>query len=201
MTGKFGIIVLAAGSSSRLGAPKQLLSYNDKNLLDYVIQEAKKAADGIVVVILGGNYQQIAGNINTPGITVIYNPDWEEGISSSIRTGLAGLKKENKDPDGVILAVCDQPFITAGLFKALITKARSTGKSIVASAYSGTLGTPVLFTPVHFSDLENLKGKEGAKILLEKYRENVASVPFKNGEIDIDTPEDYHKLINSREFL
>ena len=197
MTGKFGIIVLAAGSSSRLGAPKQLLSYNDKNLLDHVIEEAKKTADGKVVVILGGNHQQIAGNINSPGIKVIYNPDWEEGMSSSIRTGLAGLKRENKDLDGVILAVCDQPFITAELFSALIAEARSTGKSIVASAYGGILGTPVLFTPVHFKDLEKLKGKEGAKILLDQYRENVTSVPFENGEIDIDTPEDYHKLINS----
>lgn len=195
--GKFGIIVLAAGSSSRLGAPKQLLSYNDKNLLDHVIEEAKKTADGIVVVILGGNRLQIEENTKTSGITIIYNPDWEEGISSSIRTGLAVLTKENKDLDGVILTVCDQPFITEGLFKTLITNARSTGKSIVASAYSGTLGTPVLFTPVHFSDLENLKGKEGAKILLEKFRENVASVPFENGEIDIDTPEDYKKLIDS----
>lgn len=190
-----GIIVLAAGSSSRLGAPKQLLSYNDKNLLGHVIDEAKKTADARVVVILGGNYQLIAGNINTPGIEVIYNPDWEEGISSSIRAGLAGLTKENKDLDRVILTVCDQPFITADLFKTLITKAGSSGKSIVASAYSGTLGTPVLFAAAHFSDLGNLKGKEGAKILLDKYKENVTSVPFENGEIDIDTPEDYKKLI------
>jgi molybdenum cofactor cytidylyltransferase len=193
---KFGTIVLAAGSSSRMGSPKQLLSYQDKSLLANTIDAAKKTGDGIVVVILGGNYPVIAENIEHTGVKLIYNPDWEEGMSSSIRAGLSALMEEYHDLEGVILTVCDQPFISASLLNVLLGKADTTGKSIVASAYGGTLGTPVLFTQKHFGDLTGLRGKEGAKMLIKKYEAQVASVPFENGEIDIDTMDDYNKLIN-----
>jgi molybdenum cofactor cytidylyltransferase len=197
MTGQgcFGILVLAAGSSSRLGKPKQLLSYKDKNLLSNTIDEAKKSADGKVVVILGGNYQLIEAHINDPEINVVYNTGWEEGISSSVRAGLSELNRANPDAAGLILTVCDQPFITEQVFNNLIGTFRTSGKSIIASTYAGTLGTPVLFSKIYFGDLMALKGKEGAKKLLEKYKENVAAVPFEKGEIDIDTPEDYSRLL------
>ncbi|SEB00570.1 nucleotidyltransferase family protein [Pedobacter hartonius] len=191
---KYGIIILAAGPSSRLGQPKQLLSYQDKSLLMHTIDASKNAVDGSVLVILGGNYQLIAESIEHTGIRIVYNPDWEEGMSSSIRKGLQGLMDEHTDLEGVILTVCDQPFLTARVLTALQHKANITGKNIVASAYGGTLGTPVLFTRRHFDDLMALKGPEGAKKLLKKYDEELASVPFENGEIDIDTMDDYNRL-------
>jgi len=195
--GKTGIIILAAGSSSRLGQPKQLLSYQHKSLLDNTIEEAKKATDGLVLVILGGNRGQIEENIDHTGIRIIGNPDWEEGISSSIRLGLAIAGEENKDLDRVILTVCDQPFITAEIFRGLISKEASSGKGIVASSYGGTLGTPVLFDKRYFSELTLLKGAEGAKKVITKFKDTVAAVAFEKGEIDIDTPEDYNRLLNN----
>ena len=196
-TGNTGVIILAAGSSSRLGQPKQLLSYQHKSLLDNTIDEAKKATDGAVLVILGGNHEQIKNNITRTDISIVYNPDWEEGMSSSIRLGLAVLKKENEGLQNVILAVCDQPFVTAQIFRELINEAESSGKGIVASSYGGTLGTPVLFDQRYFSELALLKGTEGAKKVVTKFKENVASVTFEKGEIDIDTPEDYNRLLNT----
>lgn len=193
---KIGIIVLAAGSSTRLGEPKQLLSYQHKSLLDLTTDAAKKVAYGRVVVILGGNYEKIERHINHSGVKVVYNPDWEEGMSTSIRTGLQHVMQESKGLDGVIITVCDQPLITGEIFASLIEKSLSTSKTIVASAYAGTLGVPVLFSKDHFLDLALLNGQQGAKVLLERYKEEVASVPFENGAVDIDTPEDYIKLIN-----
>jgi len=195
--GKTGIIILAAGSSSRLGQPKQLLSYQHKSLLDNTIEEAKKATDGLVLVILGGNRVQIEENIDHSGIRIVGNPDWEEGISSSIRLGLAIAGEENEDLDRVILTVCDQPFITAEIFRGLISKEASSGKGIVASSYGGTLGTPVLFDKRYFSELSLLKGTEGAKKVITKFKDIVAAVAFEKGEIDIDTPEDYNRLLNN----
>jgi len=195
--GKTGIIILAAGSSSRLGQPKQLLSYQHKSLLDNTIEEAKKATDGLVLVILGGNRVQIEENIDHSGIRIVGNPDWEEGISSSIRLGLAKAGEENEDLDRVILTVCDQPFITAEIFRGLISKEASSGKGIVASSYGGTLGTPVLFDKRYFSELSLLKGAEGAKKVITKFKDTVAAVAFEKGEIDIDTPEDYNRLLNN----
>jgi len=193
---KTGILILAAGSSSRMGQPKQLLSYQHKTLLANTIESAKSAADGIVLVILGGNHMLVAEQLTADDI--LYNEGWEEGISSSIRIGLAEMIKRYPALDQVILSVCDQPFITEKIFKSLIKEAEIPGKSIVASSYLGTIGTPVLFDKKHFGDLAVLKGKEGAKIILNKFKEQVASVPFEKGEIDIDTPDDYNRLINSQ---
>ena len=193
---KIGIIVLAVGSSTRLGEPKQLLSYQHKSLLDLTTDAAKKVAYGRVVVILGGNYEKIERHINHSGVKVVYNPDWEEGMSTSIRTGLQHVMQESKGLDGVIITVCDQPLITGEIFASLIEKSLSTSKTIVASAYAGTLGVPVLFSKDRFLDLALLNGQQGAKVLLERYKEEVVSVPFENGAVDIDTPEDYIKLIN-----
>jgi molybdenum cofactor cytidylyltransferase len=191
------IIILAAGSSSRLGRPKQLLSYQHKSLLDNTIEEAKKATDGAVLVILGGNHALIEKNITRSAISIVYNPDWEEGMSSSIRLGLAVLKNENAELKNVILTVCDQPFITAEVFGGLIQEAEASGKGIVASSYGGTLGTPVWFDQLYFNELSLLKGTEGAKKVVKKFAAQVASVTFEKGEIDIDTPEDYNRLLNT----
>lgn len=195
MPGKKGIVILAAGSSSRLGEPKQLLTYRDKNLLNHTIAEAKKAGDGMVVVILGGNFHLIAGNTVHAGVKVIYNPGWEEGISSSIRMGFKEMLKTEPDLEEIILTVCDQPFIAAGQFQALRAEAKISGKDIVASTYSGTTGTPLLVSQIHFPALMKLSGNQGVKTLLLEHGSKLSTVPFEKGEIDIDTPEDYAKLI------
>lgn len=192
---KVGIIILAAGSSSRLGQPKQLLSYQHKSLLQHTIDAAKNTRDSTVVVILGGNQECIASRIDAEGLSVMSNEAWEEGMSSSIRAGLSALTAAQPDLDGVILTVCDQPFLSSQLLEALLDQAQLTGKSIVASAYNETLGTPVYFGHQYFPDLLALEGKQGAKLLLKKYEAQVVSVPFEKGEIDIDTIEDYQKLI------
>jgi molybdenum cofactor cytidylyltransferase len=203
---KIAIIILAAGSSSRLGSPKQLLSYQHKSLLSHTIEAAKNTADSDVVVILGDKHAEIAVDIEPLGVKIIFNTEWEEGMSSSIRTGLSALldlkPEENTsvtgdtDLDGVILTVCDQPFLSSAVLQALADQAKHSGKSIVASAYKGTLGTPVYFAKQHFQELLELKGAEGARKLLKKHEAEVASVPFEKGEIDIDTQEDYQKLIS-----
>jgi molybdenum cofactor cytidylyltransferase len=209
-----GIIILAAGSSSRLGEPKQLLSYQHKSLLARSIEAAQNTGDGKVLVILGDKHEAIAVDIAPLGVDVLYNAAWEEGMSSSIRAGLSALLTGqaaadtphdlnaavtlamNNDLEGVILTVCDQPFLTSAVLQALLDKAKHSGKSIVASAYKNTLGSPVYFAKQHFSDLLALKGAEGARMLLRKYETQVVSVPFEKGEIDIDTIEDYQKLIS-----
>jgi molybdenum cofactor cytidylyltransferase len=204
---KVGIIILAAGSSTRLGEPKQLLSYQHKSLLARTIEAAKNAGDAKVVVILGDKHTAIAEDIEPLGVDVIYNAAWEEGMSSSVRVGLSALLKGQTGAghaaaddvaaqlEGVILTVCDQPFLTSAVLQALLDEAKLSGKSIVASAYKDTLGTPVFFGRQYFEDLLALKGAQGARMLLKKYEAELASVPFDKGEIDIDTPEDYQKLI------
>ena len=185
-----GIIILAAGGSSRLGEPKQLLTYLGKTLLRHVTDEALASGIGPVLVVLGADSARIKYTLHESALVLI-NEQWEEGMGSSIRSGLWGMLKAYPLLDGIIFAVCDQPFVTASLFRKLAWCKESTGKNIVACAYKHDLGTPVLFDKKYFPHLLRLQGQQGAKRLIALYSEDVSSVPFELGEIDIDRPEDY----------
>lgn len=193
---KIGIVILAAGNSSRLGHPKQLLKFKEKPLLDNVISEACKTINSIVVVVFGSNHELIENEITNSDVNKVFNPDWESGISSSIVKGLSKLLELNPDCQKCIFTVCDQPFLTASLFENLIQESQNHHKGIAASSYSDTLGTPVLFHQKYFSELLNLKGKQGAKKLLKKHADDVVPILFEKGSIDIDSKEDYDRFIS-----
>ncbi len=190
---KTGIIILAAGNSSRLGRPKQLLQYNESTLLKNTVAEALKVPNSFVIVVTGSNKEIIEKELDSYSISICFNPEWETGMASSIAKGIQELNSENTQ---CILAVCDQPFVNASVFENLINESKKSGKRIAASSYSETLGTPVLFHQKYFKELRDLKGNEGAKKLITNYSEDVISVPFEKGNIDIDTEEDYLKLIS-----
>ena len=194
---RIGIIILAAGNSSRLGRPKQLLQYKESTLLKNTISEALKVEHSFVIVVTGSNHDLIVKELNSPEIIFSFNCNWEHGMSSSIAKGLNELLLLNPDCEKCILAVCDQPFVTSSIFENLIFESDKTGKGIAASSYSVTLGTPVLFQKKYFQELLELKGQEGAKKLIKKYAKDVVSVPFEKGNIDIDTEEDYSQLISN----
>jgi molybdenum cofactor cytidylyltransferase len=190
-------IILAAGRSSRLGSIKQLLPFHNKTLLQHTIDELKLAGVKPLIVVTGGHAKEVTASINQDGIDLIYNEQWEQGIASGIVTGLQTLNVQYKEIRQVILAVCDQPFVSASLFEQLYAVQNSSSKNIVASAYADTLGTPVLFTEKYFDLLLGLKGDEGAKKILRTFPEEVARVDFPLGHIDIDTMEDYAGLLQT----
>jgi len=193
-----GIIILAAGSSSRLGKPKQLLDYNGKTLLQTVINEALATDCKPVIVVLGAYAQEIADQHRHNGINVVINQSWEEGMGSSIVAGLSTIVKNNNEIESIIIAVADQAFIKKRNFNNLIAKQKETGKKIIASSYNETIGTPVLFKKDYFEALLLLKGVEGAKNILKQYSEDLETVVFERGGIDIDTETDYNHLISRR---
>ncbi len=192
-----GLILLAAGASTRLGQPKQLLQYKGHTLIKHAIDTALHVIPTPVIVVLGENAHLLQNEVSSSKVHVIINHNWKEGMASSIRCGLYDLLKVSPDIDNVILMVCDQPFVSASLIKDLIAEHEHTKKGIIASAYKDTLGTPVLFNKKYFNQLLDLNGAEGAKILISKYPEDVLAVSFPLGFIDIDTVEDYEQLINN----
>ena len=196
---KTGIIILAAGNSSRLGRPKQLLQFKETTLLKNTISEALKVEKSFVIVVTGSNHDLIEKELQSLEVTISFNPEWGIGMSSSIVKGITDLLFLNPDCEQLILTVCDQPFVTNSIFENLISEFQKTQKGIAASAYADTLGTPVLFRQKYFQELQELKGQEGAKKLIKKYTEDVVSVPFEKGNIDIDTEEDYLKFLFERD--
>ena len=191
------IIVLAAGSSSRMQQPKQLLPYGNQSLLVHTIEEAQKALMPVVVV-LGAHSEEIMADINDMETDIVVNKNWESGMASSIKAGVEKAKAIYAEMENCILAVCDQPYISSLLLQELLDQKKRSGKNIVASSYANTFGTPALFDKKYFDDLLNLQGDHGAKKLLQKYSADVASVPFEKGNIDVDTKSDYEQLLKDQ---
>jgi molybdenum cofactor cytidylyltransferase len=190
------IIILAAGSSSRFGDTKQLLHFNGKTLLQHVIAEATATGAEPIVVVTGANADRVSKEIKSEKVEIVFNKDWEQGMASGIVIGLKKAIALNNELEKVIIAVCDQPFVSSSLFQQLVEKQNESVKQIVASAYADTIGTPALFTKKYFDALMGLTGDQGAKILLKKYSDDLATVDFPDGHIDIDTQADYENLLN-----
>jgi len=162
-------ILLAAGSSKRLGASKQEIVFEGETLLARAERMARAVADDVIVV--------------TPQL----NPDAAEGIASSIRVGvrMAG------DNARILIMLCDQPLITIEHLLDLI----ATASPIVATGYSGIGGVPAVFAPEFASELLALRGDRGARAIIEAHRDVVRVVPFEDAAVDIDSEDDLRKLM------
>jgi molybdenum cofactor cytidylyltransferase len=191
-----GIVILAAGSSTRLGRPKQLLQFQNKSLAEHIIDEAVKAKLYPIVVVTGANAETISLPLKNKPVVIVHNDNWESGMGSGIKAGLLRAAVLNEKLQSIIIAVCDQPFVSASLFEKLMERKLETGKGMIACAYANTMGTPVLFGKMYFGHLKALEESEGAKGLLKNYKDDVATVYFPQGSIDIDTEEDYKNLIS-----
>lgn len=194
MKSNCGIIILAAGSSGRLGRPKQLLPYKNTSLLQYLVNEAT-ASDAVkVVVVLGATCHLIQPHLNTKGIHIAINNEWKEGMAASIRCGINEMNKINPVVDAAILMVCDQPYVSTALLNGLIQTHQETGKPVVTSFYDNAAGPPALFHQSIFPELLLLSGDKGARKIVETHTGNVVHIPFPEGKYDIDTAEDFATL-------
>lgn len=189
-----GIVVLAAGNSTRLGEPKQLLRYKGESLLRRAATAAINTKMTPVVVVLGSNYNALTSETEDVKIHVVINERWQEGMASSLRCGLNAVQKIIPNTDAIIFMVCDQPYVNSSLLNDLLAQQRKTKLPIITSAYETDLGTPALFHKSLFAELMELDGDMGAKKLINRHRNLLATVPFPKGNIDIDTMEDFMAL-------
>ena len=193
------IILLAAGSSSRMGSNKLALKRENKTILESTLESAVNSMAKFVVVVLGANVSENSMITQYFQVITAENKNWKKGIGSSIKCGIQKALSENPNLDSIIISVSDQPFLSLELFNTLIEKHRESGKPIVASAYAGSMGVPVLFDKSIFPALLSISDESGAKryILKNAEEDNLITIPFRGGEIDIDTPEDFEKLISN----
>jgi len=188
------IVILAAGTSARMGSPKQLLTYKDKNLLRHTVDEALETGCESVFVVLGANIDLLRNELRDKPVSIIENKSWHEGMASSIRCALEKITGTILRPDSIIFMVCDQPYVSSSLLLSLIAKKQETNLPIVASSYEDKLGTPALFHRSMFPALMQLTGDKGARKLIADNPEKVATVSFPEGITDIDTIADYELL-------
>ncbi len=193
------IIILAAGSSSRLGKPKQLLPYQNQTLIKHSVKTALQTFAKAVVVVTGFLHEELVGEIGSEITKIVHNPDWQEGMGSSIRTGIKSLKQLNNflQFDAVLVMLCDQPLIAAEHLNQLITQFYGDKRSMItATSYAETQGVPAIFDKSLFATLEVLPGNRGAQWLFKNHQEQLDCVAFEGAVVDVDTEEDYLKLIH-----
>ena len=193
---RIGVVVLAAGASTRLGTgatPKQLLTYKGQTLVRRAAETALASVCRPVIVVLGANAVSVGNELELP-IVVTRNREWETGMGSSIRAGLEAVLAADGCVDAIVVMLCDQPFVTADLIDTLIKRRRETSKTIVATEYDGARGVPALFARELFAEIGRLNGHEGARQIIRKHPADTVAVPFAGAAIDIDTRQDYEAL-------
>lgn len=192
-----GIILLAAGNSSRMGSPKQLLMYHGKTFLERIIDTASEIFDpNHIVLVLGACHHEISSVIKNKNIHIVINENWESGMASSIQSGMKALSGFFPEMEGCFISVCDQPYLTGDLFSKMLQLKETSEKEIVVAKYADTLGVPALFSKKYFKQLMELTGEQGAKKIIQQNMNDVESFEFEKGAVDIDTPSDYNHLKN-----
>ena len=178
--------VLAAGGSTRLGTPKQLLAIGESTLVRHAVAAACATHCTHVAVVLGACAEDISASLTDLRATQLANPHWAlGGLSSSLHVAVDWARR--CDADALLVSVCDQPHLNTAHLERLCGAYR--GKpSKVASGYANTRGVPALFGSDHFDALLSLRGDRGAGRLLQT--EDVTVITWPEGQIDLDTPDD-----------
>jgi molybdenum cofactor cytidylyltransferase len=186
---KIGTVLLAAGSSSRLGQSKQMVDYHGKSLLEHAVTEITGSKNDKLMVVLGYEPEAHRSLIEKYDLNIVVNSHWEKGMGSSLKFGLKNLLNLCPDLKAVMITVCDQPSMKSKHIDLLIDSYYS-GNQLVASGYKKTFGVPVLFDCRYFDELAMIMDNEGARSVVEKHRDDLIQIQLEKGEIDLDTPED-----------
>ncbi len=188
---KYGALILAAGTSSRMGTSKQLLKIGEQTLLQKTITTAIAIQPFNCTVVLGANYELHKKNIEHLPVDIIHNTNWKNGMGSSIKTGVHHIIKYQLD--AFYILVCDQPLLTGTHLKNLASHYEKSKASVVSSGYGSTRGVPALFDQSMSSALLSLQDQEGAKRIILENGNHV--VEFEEGGIDLDTQENLESFL------
>jgi molybdenum cofactor cytidylyltransferase len=176
-----------------MGSPKQTLQFRGESLLRRAALAALGAGCRPVIVVTGAHSELSRGELNGLDVREVFNTRWETGMASSVRAGVEELV--SADADAAVLLLCDQPHVTAEVIYALIAAHRTTGRPVIASTYGGSFGVPALFGRTLLAELTRLEGMSGAKEIIRRHASEAHFLPFPSGEVDVDTPDDFSRLI------
>jgi molybdenum cofactor cytidylyltransferase len=189
------LLLLAAGGSSRMGQPKQLLAWGNESLIEHQIRTLIKTGNPVNVV-LGYSSNLIIPLIETYPVNIFINDNWESGMGSSVSSGILQIIRKYPDANGVLICLLDQPLVTTAYYKKMSdTFQKGFQQILVSRSDSGWKGVPVLFDRCYFNDLLKLSMDEGAKKIIRQHEEKV--IILDGGELleDIDSPETYKLLL------
>jgi molybdenum cofactor cytidylyltransferase len=172
-----------------MGSPKQLLNYQGRPLVRHAAETAIASGCDPVLVVVGSHADEIRAALDGLEIVIVENTEWEQGMGTSIRAGISGA--EIMGCEGAILALADQPLVTAEILQRLVAEHEETGRPIIASEYAETVGVPAFFTSEFFPKLKALLPSEGCKAVILANLEQSIRIACPEAETDLDTPGDY----------
>ncbi|MBC7258020.1 MAG: putative selenium-dependent hydroxylase accessory protein YqeC [Chloroflexi bacterium] len=186
-------VLLAAGGSSRLGKPKQLLPFGGTTLVEHALDILLRSPVDEVVVVLGAHAEEIAPRLQKPRVRVVLNPRWEQGQSTSLHAALDALPP---DCAAMVFVPCDMPWISPELIAEIIATWERTGKPLVATLGGEVRGIPALIAREIFPELKTIPGDQGCRVLIRGDSARVAHVQADPRLLaDIDTPEQYQAAL------
>jgi molybdenum cofactor cytidylyltransferase len=193
---KIAGVLLAAGASTRLGQPKQLVKHEGVTLLRRAAQAAIGAGLDPVVVVLGAQADRLVSEVGDLALQVVINENWRAGLGNSISAGVRALDGApiGAPVESVLIMLADQPRVDAAVIGRLMHAFRAGSAPIVASAYGDALGVPALFGRAYLPCLAELSGDRGAKAIIAGAAAEVEAIPFPEGEHDVDTARDVQRL-------
>lgn len=183
-------IVLAAGASTRLGHPKQLVRIDGESLLRRTTRLAIESGCSPVLVVLGFDAERMRPELAGLDAFPVIHPSWPEGMGSSLRCGMQALGQFVPPPPSVLILVCDQPQLSLQHLTRLLQTHQTGVAPIAASAYAGRTGVPAVFSASLFPSLLALSGDRGARDLIRRQSAPTHAIPWPDGEVDWDRPED-----------
>ena len=184
-------IILAAGSSTRMGQPKLLLSWQGETLIHRAARTALEADLDPVILVTGCDQQEIRNAVADLPLRLVHNPVWRDGQSTSVRAGVQTLPAKTQ---AALFLLGDQPFITPELIQALVKVYLASRPAILAPFVGEQRANPVLFDQSMFDLLTRLKGDAGARTIFHQYPPAAMPWPDERILLDIDTPEDFETL-------
>ena len=187
-------ILLAAGTSSRMGGNKMLFDFGGESVLRGAAKRAIDAGLQPLVVVLGHQRERAEQELAGLPCQVAFNPDYEEGITSSLRTGLAAIS-ERPDVHAAVVMLADMPFVTSEMIAALIARYRGSAAPLVVSDYEGVHAPPMLYDEALFEELSAMTETGCGKQVVKRHRHEAEVLPWPASALrDLDVPEDYARL-------
>jgi molybdenum cofactor cytidylyltransferase len=185
-------LVLAAGTSKRMGKPKLTLRLNGESMLDRVLDTLHRSKVDRVVVVLGADRDEVTRKVKFHGEKVLYNSRYKGGMSGSLKLGLKSIQQ---DADAAMVVLGDQPFVSTATIDKLVDAYKASRALVVAPLYRGFRGNPILFDKSLFPQIMTISGDRGAKMVVEAHRDKLVEVEVEDKGVvfDIDTPSDYEK--------
>lgn len=193
------ILVMAAGTSSRMQGIKQLLPWEESTLLENALKNANASKAQTVLTVLGAYKKEILNSISLGKQDYVYNPNWKSGLGSSIACGTRHLVDSDKKYTGILVFLADQPLIDYRYLNTLITQFLESPYSIVATDYGNRVGVPAIFAAAHFTALMQLGSDFGAKEIIKTHGNEVLKISADGKELDIDTQEEYERMKKSEQ--